>query len=135
MVMTQNASADVCNRTSQVRDEIVKILKKSCEKITAEDLKSIQKLDLSMRNIQSIQPQDFAGLDKLENLNLYENRITKIDYLPKSLKVLTLTFNKITKIENLPPSLEELGLADNQISKIENLPESLTHLALSDFGR
>ena len=67
-------------------------------------------------------------VDKIEgNLDLYNNKISKIENLPDKIKGdLNLGNNKISKIENLPDKIEgDLYLYNNNISKIENLPDKI----------
>ncbi|KAH9472500.1 hypothetical protein Pst134EA_003109 [Puccinia striiformis f. sp. tritici] len=79
----------------------------------------------------------FSGLEVLEELDLYDNQISKIEGLHQlpNLKTLDFSFNLIRKIENLDSleSLSTLYLIQNKISQIEaldNLAKTLTSLEL-----
>lgn len=77
---------------------------------------------------------------KLEDLNLGDNLIEKIENLPfhpedsMHLQNLNLSKNKIEIIESIPDWVENLDLSDNRISKMENLPKNLESLHLSGNG-
>jgi Leucine-rich repeat (LRR) protein len=76
---------------------------------------------------------------KLEDLNLGDNLIERIENLPfhtedpMHLQNLNLSKNKIETIEKLP-FVENLDLSDNRISKMENLPNNLESINLSGNG-
>ena len=56
--------------------------------------------------------------ENLEDLDLEDDKITKIEKLNDNLRVLDLTNNHIKKIENLNENLEFLYLRGNPITKI-----------------
>ena len=68
----------VCERTKQVKEEIERLLKKSCEDITKDDLLKITSLDLKKKRIKSLKSGDFSGLVNLKELNLGYNYINKL---------------------------------------------------------
>ena len=68
----------VCERTKQIKEEIERLLKKSCEDITKDDLLKITSLDVSGRRIKSLKPGDFSGLVNLKELDLGHNYINKL---------------------------------------------------------
>ena len=68
----------VCERTKQVKKAIERLLKKSCEDITKDDLLKITSLDLSKKRIKSLKSGDFSGLVNLKELNLGYNYINKL---------------------------------------------------------
>ena len=72
----------VCDRTKQVRKEIVRVLGKSCKDITKDDLLRITSLDLQKKKIKSLKPGDLSGLVNLKELSLKHNYI---DELPPEL--------------------------------------------------
>ncbi|KAA1103503.1 hypothetical protein PGT21_020035 [Puccinia graminis f. sp. tritici] len=79
----------------------------------------------------------FGHLEGLEELDLYDNQIAKIEGLENlhNLKTLDFSFNLIRRIENLDSlrSLTTLYLIQNKISQIEaldNLANTLTSLEL-----
>lgn len=57
----------------------------------------------------------------LENLNLAENKLCKIEGLDsmKNLKLLNLKNNLIFCVEGLPASIEDIDLTNNKVSKVE----------------
>lgn len=77
------------------------------------------------------------GLDKIKELDFYDNQIEKIENLQqfKTLELLDLSFNRFSKIENLNElvELKKLFLVHNHFVKMENL-ECLTKLELLELG-
>lgn len=71
------AELGVCSRTLAVRDAIVAQTDgvRSCADVDADDLTSIQRLDLSDRGIAALQADDFAGLTRLRELRLNGNAL------------------------------------------------------------
>ena len=70
----------VCNRTPQVRDEIVSILSaRDCTVVTRTQLTSISALHLENKNIASLKEGDFEHLGNLEELHLEGNRLSSLD--------------------------------------------------------
>ena len=67
----------VCDRTPQIRDEIVQRAGKSaCDMVTVDDLIQINQIEVDGQGITSLQPRDFSGLDNLQGLNLLGNSLT-----------------------------------------------------------
>ena len=67
----------ICDRTPQVRDEIVQRAGKSaCDMVTVDDLIQINQIEVDRQGITSLQPRDFSGLDNLQGLNLLGNSLT-----------------------------------------------------------
>ena len=67
----------VCDRTPQIRDEIVQRAGKSaCDMVTVDDLIQINQIEVDRQGITSLQPRDFSGLDNLQGLNLLGNSLT-----------------------------------------------------------
>ena len=67
----------VCNRTPQIRDEIVQRAGKSaCDMVTVDDLIQINQIEVARQGITLLQPRDFSGLDNLQGLNLLGNSLT-----------------------------------------------------------
>lgn len=95
---------------------------------------------------ERIGPQDhdeiglspFEPLESLQELDLYDNQISKIEGLDKlkSLISLDLSFNLIRKIENLADlsSLTTLYLIQNKISQIEGLERLADKLISLELG-
>ena len=74
----------VCERTPQVRDEIVRVTgAANCDAVTEQDLSGISGsgvLDLGDADITALREGDFAGLSSLESLRLgYNDRTTLAD--------------------------------------------------------
>ena len=72
----------VCERTKQIKEEIERLLNKSCKDITKDDLLKITSLDLKRKRIKSLKSGDFSGLVNLKELDLSSNYI---DELPPEL--------------------------------------------------
>ena len=70
----------ISNRTSQVRGVIVEAVPgvNSAADVTEEHLAAITSLDLSSKNIASLQAGDFDGLTALEELCLFGNQISSL---------------------------------------------------------
>ena len=67
----------ICDRTPQIRDEIVQRAGKSaCDMVTVDDLIQINQIEVDRQGITSLQPRDFSGLDNLQGLNLLGNSLT-----------------------------------------------------------
>ena len=100
---TSAATADaqgVCDRTSQVRDELVDVFNAStCGDVTAEQLARLTSLDLSDDDIAILRADDFHGLDSLHDLNLRNNLLsglpTRIFDELHSLRLLDLRDNRL----------------------------------------
>lgn len=88
-----------------------------------------QNLIQSLDGVQDL-PQD------LEELDLYDNRITHINHLLKfcGLTQLDLSFNKIKNLKNLDTlvALEKFYICQNKLTRIENIAQftELTYLEL-----
>ncbi len=142
IAITASAGTNICGRTAQVRDEIVRVSSATeCTSIT--DLASITRLDLSTESIASLQPGDFAGLTALQRLDLDNNDLEALpanifDGLP-ALLILGLGDNDL---EALPATifvgltaLQELDLSANSLSSLDaNIFVGLTALQRLDFG-
>ena len=85
----------ISNRTSQVRVAIVEAVPgvNSAADVTEEHLAAITSLDLSSKNITSLQAGDFDGLTALTNLNLSGNG--------HSIRVPSGIFDKLTELIHL----------------------------------
>ena len=67
----------ICDRTPQIRDEIVQRAGKSaCDMVTVDDLIQINQIEVARQGITLLQPRDFSGLDNLQGLNLLGNSLT-----------------------------------------------------------
>ena len=87
------ASQNVCERTPQVRDQIVQVTGVArCDAVTERHLASISALDLGWQAVAALHEGDFAGLTSLGSLDLGENDLTA---LPKG------TFAGLSNLESL----------------------------------
>ena len=95
------AAQGVCDRTPQVRDELVDVTGVStCGEVTAEHLAGLTRLSLSDDDIAILRADDFHGLSSLQDLNLRNNRLTGLP----------------TKIFDQLHSLRLLDLRDNNLA-------------------
>ncbi len=68
---------DICDRTSQVRDEILgEIPHKDCATVTDVQLLLVEELDLADKGISELKSIDFSGLSSLETLFLSNNTLS-----------------------------------------------------------
>ena len=126
-VSSPNEPAEVCERTTQVKEELVRATGLStCEDVTLADLSRTKILDLRNSDINSLEAHDFKGLSSLEYLWLRDNHLTE---LPEevfrglqNLIHLTLQRNSLSR---LPKgvfrglhSLKFLGLHYNSLSTL-----------------
>ena len=73
------AAAQVCDRTPQVRDELVEVTGASgCGAVTDAQLASVTRLDISDSAINELREDDFSGLTSLQILLLYNNSLTEL---------------------------------------------------------
>ncbi len=119
---------NVCSRTAQVRDEIVRQAPMStCGTVTSEQLAEIEYLFLNDESIPALKAGDFAGLTALELLDLGSNSISSLPATLfsglENLKGLDLSDNSFTTLQaNLfssLPALEDLYLDGNGLSSLD----------------
>ena len=124
--ITVVASAGVCERTEQVRDEIIRITRKAnCSEVTSADLARIRVLRFSYSHrIAALKEGDFAGLSGLEQLSLLSDDLVS---LPETIfaglsRLQKLTIYGSDYLVSLPQdvftdltSLEELDLQYNEL--------------------
>jgi len=97
----------VCSRTPAVVSALEQMLGKQCSEMTAEDLTTIQKLELNQKvSSGTLKKEDFAGLINLEKLNLTGANLS------------SFPVNLFAEI----PQLKELTLDSNPI---KSLPDGL----------
>ena len=118
----------ICDRTEQVRDEIVaQAPVSSCGDVTADHLAEITSLDLRFRDISALQAGDFSGLTALQELNLGTNDLETLpaDVFSELTALQELNLNN-NDLETLPAdvfseltALQELNLNNNDL---ETLP-------------
>ena len=128
----------VCNRTPQVRAEIVaKSPVSACGDVTKAHLAGITVLGLGGKGISTLRVGDFAGLTALERLWLFENQLSS---LPEevfggltALRILDLgsrnypaTGNQLTSLpEDVFDGLTKLEGLDLNGNRLSSLPEEL----------
>ena len=121
-------SLPVCDRTPQIRDEIMKKTRdNNCANVTEDELESITRLSLIAEGLVTLKQGDFDELRNLEDLVLNENSLKTFPedifwYLGK-LEYLGLRDNQFTTLvkdtfEHLD-SLTDLTLYRNQITTLQ----------------
>lgn len=80
-------------------------------------------LNLSKSNIENLEGLQY--FEKVWHLEINDNNIKRLDYLPPNLTELYCNRNKIERIDNLPRKLINLFCTNNKIDTIVNLPSSL----------
>ena len=64
----------VCDRTEQIQNAILSaVVKEDCSTVTASDLETISVLDLSDSEINKFRPEDFQGLNAVQELDISDN--------------------------------------------------------------
>ena len=101
---SQAQTVDICDRTPQVRDAILKELgTDDCAAVNSARMTTgIETLNLEQKGITELQAGDFDGLIGLRELNLRDNRLTTLpdgvfDRLG-SLESLNLWINQLTSL-------------------------------------
>lgn len=142
-------SPPVCDRTPQIRDEIVRWINavqiaevSDCTEVTAEHLARVEYLGPGHAGISELREGDFNGMSSLEALYLVDNTLTS---LPPgifrgltALEALELDQNQLSSLEpglfDGLLSLESLSLNMNQITslpkRVFNDLASLTRLSM-----
>ncbi len=119
---------DVCDRTEEVRNEIISQTQGSdCANVPRNLLRSITDMDLSTRGISALSADDFDDVTGLQTLNLSSNVLTDLPTGVFSnltnLRILDLSLNSLTTLTavtfNNLRRLETLNLSSNQMT---NLP-------------
>lgn len=115
----------VCERTPQIRDEIVRVTgAATCDVVTGQDLAGISTWDLAGSGIEVLRQGDFSGLSNLTSLDLSGNALTT---LPSgvfaglsSLQSLDLGGNDLATLPAQVfaglPNLESLRLSGNALT-------------------
>ena len=126
-VSSSGESANVCDRTPQVRDKLTELAGRSrCEDVTAGHLARVTMLDLSHSDIVWLQDDDFEGLSQLSRLNLSHNYLKTLpEEIFRGLNSLAELFIHQNKLIILPrgvfnglSSLRALWLQDNSMNNI-----------------
>ena len=135
---------NVCSRTAQVRNEIVRQAPVStCGAVTAEHLAEIEYLFLYGENISTLKAGDFAGLTALELLDLGSNSISSLPATLFSglsaLIALDLSDNSFTALQANRflglTALEDLYLDGNDLASLDaNAFSGLTALIVLDLS-
>ena len=121
------APTPVCDRTEQVRDEIVAASGVStCGGVTDADLAGITFLGLSFAGITSLKEGDFSGLTALQELDLNGNALSSLDAGVLSgltaLTTLNLNGNALSSLDagafSGLTALEVLQLESNDLSSL-----------------
>ncbi len=122
---------DVCDRTEQVRDEIISQTQGSdCADVPRNLLRSITNMDLSNSGISALSADDFDDFASLQTLNLSSNGLTDLstDVFSNltNLRTLDLSSNSLTTLTSVTFNglrrLETLNLSGNQMT---NLPADI----------
>jgi hypothetical protein len=87
-------------------------------------------LELGDKNL-TILP-NLSRFTKLEELYCNNNKLTELQNLPESLKLLDCSNNQIYYIDKLPKLLLSFSCNNNKLTKLPNLPESLLYLSCND---
>ena len=120
-VEARSASTGICDRTAQVRDEILGQLPDTsdCAAVTDTELSGIIRLALSEKGITTLKSGDFSGMSNLQHLNLDNNELSA---LPDGI------FDDLT-------GLEDLQFFNNYIRGLpDGVFDNLTGLRLLNLG-
>ena len=137
--VTSAPNTPFCSRTQEVQTAIMEQFSATqCSDITPADLNSVIEMDLSDKNIRTLQPDDFVGLTAVTHIYLDRNQLTSLPvnifYGLNTVKVIDLDYNKISQVtaETFThlPALRKLRMRDNPLSRElkEELREKLSHL-------
>ena len=121
------AANPICERTEQVKDAIVKAVKKfKCEEVGVEDLAQVTILSFNNKNLQELKVGDFAGLTGLKQLYLSNNDLEALPVgLLDNLINLEYFYADNNSLQALPEnffnslsSLKTINLDGNQLSSL-----------------
>lgn len=131
MVAYPDEPVDICDRTPQVRDELMSLtLVATCSDVTAAHLARIDELWIYGSGITTLQADDFNGLGSLRMLNLSFNSLRT---LPEgvfkgliNLEYLVLRVNALSELpERIFRGLSSLRLLWLQSNALSTLPEGI----------
>ena len=119
----------VCDRTLQVRDEILRQISgvSDCAEVTDDDLSGVSRvLSLSSRDIATLNADDFSGLGNLRELDLWRNQLSTLPAgVFSSLGNLTRLLLGENRLSTLPAdvfsglgNLEYLSLWNNRLTAL-----------------
>jgi len=101
------------------------------------EINSNQISDLNLKSNTQLKILEFQG-NKISNIDYYPksieiikcsyNNLLELNNLPPKLKILYCTFNYITQLDNLPCGLNILVCGGNKITRLDNLPSGLIKL-------
>ena len=124
----RDQTANVCDRTAQVRDAIVaRTSVSACADVTAAHLAAITWLNLGYESISELDSGDFSGLTALTSLFLNNNNLTSLpDGLLAGLDALEWLWLHDNALTSLPanavsgsPALLWLQLNDNELDSLD----------------
>ena len=133
------ATAGICARTPEVRDELVSLISgvDDCAGVTATHLADIIEIDLSRSSIADLKAGDFAGLTALTDLSLAGNSLASLPAgVFAGLTALTSLDLDNNSLASLPAgvfdgltSLGNLYVSDNELASLrDNVFDDLTSL-------
>ena len=144
LVIARDGASDVCGRTPQVREAIVSASGVSeCADVTSAHLSAITKLSFGVTSLQS---GDFAGLNALVSLNLWDIQVSSLpgdvfsDLVAlEDLRLGGSNLNRLpVEVFSSLKALTYLHLSDNRLVGLQRGHfaglESLKRLDLSDNG-
>ena len=130
LAVTRDNAANVCSRTSQVRDAIVEVVQHvdDCFDVTEANLAEITDLNLFRSGISALQSGDFAGLKNLKIINLGVNSLSRLpaDIFAglEALEQLRLFINSLSVLPaDVFSGLVALKHLDLSSNRFNNLPE------------
>ena len=134
----QAQTIDICDRTAQVRDAILRALDADdCAVVDSDGVAGVGRLNLRRTRLTALQSGDFDGLTGLQYLNLDDNRLATLpagvfDGL-NSLQELMLSGNRLTTLPDgvfdRLTRLQDLSLSGNQLTTLpDGVFDRLTRL-------
>ncbi len=113
-----------------VKSAVMEQLYQSCDETALEDLKRVRTLKIIDTPVESINSDDFSGLENLTHLYLYNNRLRDIQAGAfknlKSLRHLVISRNMLDEVdENMLSSLKDLNHLDLSNNFLQKLPKNL----------
>ena len=108
--ITSRATANICNRTPEVRDALLESIAGgvTCSTVTDAQLADVNRLEVDGYSRTSIAPSDFAGLSSLTKLQISNSR-----------QLTTLPANAFRELTDLT-GFTELNLSSNRIETIDS---------------